>query len=506
MSQNPNACFGTLNVAIVITICPKCALTLSVNAADLRVAQGQVRCGRCLAVFNALLALYDELPGRKASARAAKPDADENATPLPAPATLDDAATASMHQTSPRPMGDVSDSPRLDSRLDDTGVNPALDSDSAPHEIEPDPTATDVNIDVSAEPMLAESLSATQSTIVVTQELLPAETEPVPEHAPEHVTEPAPESIMQQALPDAEPGTAAAQELAAPQIDETLEAANDEWVEELPAANDPYIAEPAAADDLSIEVPGIDLADESTRPVVTRLDFELPEPLEQPEPPDVEPLLKHSAGASTGDPPPVELEVISEIDDMDTEAAAESVATRGLRRTNRLWAVASLLSVLLLAAQLLHANRDAWASSLTFGPALSAVYARLGLPLTPDWDLGAYDVRQQGAVAAEVAGPLTVRASIVNRAPRSQPLPLLRVVLADRFGNKVALRDLQPKEYLPGGKAAAQLAPGQRVDAEVVLADPGGKAVGFEIDACLQVQPGRYRCANDHTDHIAGVR
>jgi predicted Zn finger-like uncharacterized protein len=43
----------------VITICPQCQLPLAVTAADLRIAQGQVRCGRCAAVFNALASLYE---------------------------------------------------------------------------------------------------------------------------------------------------------------------------------------------------------------------------------------------------------------------------------------------------------------------------------------------------------------------------------------------------------------------------------------------------------------
>ncbi|MGH8276405.1 MAG: MJ0042-type zinc finger domain-containing protein, partial [Steroidobacteraceae bacterium] len=41
----------------MFTVCPKCALTLVVTAADLRVAQGYVRCGRCSSVFNALAQL-----------------------------------------------------------------------------------------------------------------------------------------------------------------------------------------------------------------------------------------------------------------------------------------------------------------------------------------------------------------------------------------------------------------------------------------------------------------
>src|ERR1700690_552866 len=44
----------------MFTVCPKCALTLTVTAADLRVAQGFVRCGQCTNVFNALLGLSDD--------------------------------------------------------------------------------------------------------------------------------------------------------------------------------------------------------------------------------------------------------------------------------------------------------------------------------------------------------------------------------------------------------------------------------------------------------------
>src|SRR5712672_141335 len=52
----------------MFTVCPKCALTLVVTAADLRVAQGYVRCGRCSNVFNALARLSED---RQAAAAAA---------------------------------------------------------------------------------------------------------------------------------------------------------------------------------------------------------------------------------------------------------------------------------------------------------------------------------------------------------------------------------------------------------------------------------------------------
>src|SRR5919112_645232 len=44
----------------MFTVCPKFALTLVVTAADLKVAQGYVRCGRCSNVFNAIAALSEE--------------------------------------------------------------------------------------------------------------------------------------------------------------------------------------------------------------------------------------------------------------------------------------------------------------------------------------------------------------------------------------------------------------------------------------------------------------
>jgi predicted Zn finger-like uncharacterized protein len=59
----------------MFTVCPKCALTLVVTAADLRVAQGYVRCGRCSSVFNALAQLSDERgAARAAESAAAEPE------------------------------------------------------------------------------------------------------------------------------------------------------------------------------------------------------------------------------------------------------------------------------------------------------------------------------------------------------------------------------------------------------------------------------------------------
>src|SRR5215472_11972907 len=78
--------FGT--TPFMYTVCPKCALTLVVTAADLRVAQGFVRCGRCSNVFNALARLSEERGASaagNASATLSQPAPPSHREPEPPP-------------------------------------------------------------------------------------------------------------------------------------------------------------------------------------------------------------------------------------------------------------------------------------------------------------------------------------------------------------------------------------------------------------------------------------
>ena len=147
----------------------------------------------------------------------------------------------------------------------------------------------------------------------------------------------------------------------------------------------------------------------------------------------------------------------------------------------------------------MHYNRHGLVLNTSVGPLVSTVYGWFGATLTPRWDLSAYSVKQLGAEAEGSEGSrLRVRLSVQNDSDRVQPLPLLRLTLQDRFGNAVATRDLEPREYLPP-RAAGQrlLEPDQRIDAELHVIDPGKAAIGFEIDACLRSESGQIGCANE---------
>ena len=158
------------------------------------------------------------------------------------------------------------------------------------------------------------------------------------------------------------------------------------------------------------------------------------------------------------------------------------------------WAVA-LLSVV-LAAQVLHFEREQVAVLPVVGPAVQRIYEAAGNPIEPHWSLADYDVRQLGSTG-DVAGTLRVLARIQNRAARAQPYPLLRVTILDRFETKIARREFTPAEYLPSRrKPEGLLAADQRVDADLLLDDPGTDAVSFELDLCLY-ERARLVCAQD---------
>jgi predicted Zn finger-like uncharacterized protein len=159
--------------------------------------------------------------------------------------------------------------------------------------------------------------------------------------------------------------------------------------------------------------------------------------------------------------------------------------------------VAIVLLALLLAAQIVHRNREWLAMQGWLGGVLRTLYADIGKPLPVPAILSGYQLRQWGASGDAAAnGPLTVRASILNTSNQLQPFPLLRVTLEDRFGTHIGTREFEPAEY-SGKPLTRLLSPGERADATVEIPDPGKDAEGFELDVCLRSAEGKINCAGD---------
>jgi predicted Zn finger-like uncharacterized protein len=214
--------------------------------------------------------------------------------------------------------------------------------------------------------------------------------------------------------------------------------------------------------------------------------------LDSAEPPPAELRLANLARSRIASAASLELEPPSRLEQLARMAHL-------LSGSPRVWSAGAITLAILLAVQVVNHYRDDLAASAQFNKPITALYGVFGVKLTPHWDLRAYDVRQLGAsVDPESKGQIMVRASVKNGGHQAQPMPLLRVTLQDRFGNRIAARDVAPGNYLPRAiPAASFLSAGQRIDAEMAFVDPGSNAVGFEIDACLPAPAGGISCAND---------
>jgi predicted Zn finger-like uncharacterized protein len=352
----------------MFTVCPKCALTLAVTAADLRTGQGYVRCGRCLNVFNALLGL-SEAPA-------------EGAAPAPAYSPTDAADAPQEPETS--------------------GLRAHVTDDDAPRTY----LATERSSDgaIENESSLAEGTGSFE-TIVLEGDAFTQTEEFVPEESIDH-------------------------EIAA--LTQRLSNAQHEHDEQHGLQHD------------------------SARTAPSFIGSEFTE---------------------------------SDVDDIVVAPPPQRAG----------WLVGCIVLLLLLAAQLINHWRDALASTPLLSAPLASVYAQMGVPLDPHWNLGAYDVRQQGAAADPLdSHVIRVRLSVANHEQRPQPAPLLRLTLLDRYGKPIAARDLTPTEYWPAGlPARTMLAHDERIDSEVALRDPAPDSASFELDVCLKSAGGVVHCAGD---------
>lgn len=158
----------------------------------------------------------------------------------------------------------------------------------------------------------------------------------------------------------------------------------------------------------------------------------------------------------------------------------------------KLWAFLVLPLVLLLMAQWVHSYRATLARHPTLGEPLLSLYRALNVPLTPNWDLHAYQIRQWGVISDPSSpGTLRVRATITNLADFAQPYPFLKLVLEDRWGEQVGAREFDPTEYLdPTISPNRMLSPGQQTNATITIVDPGPDAEGFRFDVCLRGSEG----------------
>ena len=315
---------------------------------------------------------------------------------------------------------------------------------------------------------------------------------------------------------------------------------SDDEDEEMPSIDDEQrLTTPAEAapldDEAEVEAPPADEPPPGTRlhddPAISDddLDYALPDPdavfrvdddAEAQDSPATDPFVGDDDEAAER-PSPDELPVggehevraardaAAEDDDAlgrDEEAVADAEhpdampAFVAAERHGRLWPriLLPLVALALLGGTWIHVQRGKLLRLPAGEAVLGPIYGVLGVHAAPDWRPGDFRVVRSEAIAnPDRPGELQVAVEFLNAAEFAQPYPLIRIVLQDRFGQRIATHDFAPDEYLETYKSGARLQADGRTRASVAAPDPGGRADGFRVDLCLELDARGIVCSGE---------
>ncbi len=158
-----------------------------------------------------------------------------------------------------------------------------------------------------------------------------------------------------------------------------------------------------------------------------------------------------------------------------------SVVTRS---ASFLWIAGSVLLVFSLATQAAYFYRNELVAYPPLRPFVLNACAQLGCVLHPSSDVNRIELVEPTGIAPHprIGNALRLRATMVNRASRPQPYPLMEVTLTDRAGRVLSRRAFVPREYLEPSATEAEMLPNLAVSALLDVTNPDGKAVGYQID------------------------
>lgn len=148
------------------------------------------------------------------------------------------------------------------------------------------------------------------------------------------------------------------------------------------------------------------------------------------------------------------------------------------------WMLACLLLLFGLLGQLGWALRDTLIADSTMGPVLQSAcnVLQCRLPAVRDVSklrLLARDVQTHPTVP----GALLISATVRNDATFTQPWPVVDIRLSDGNGKTIAMRRLNPYEYLDDVEALRRgLTPGASTALVFEVEDPGHQAVAFDME------------------------
>lgn len=416
-----------------VTQCPECRTRFRVNHAQLGAANGAVRCGACMHVFNAARHLVADQP----VARTATPG-DLPRTPAPgATASAPVPAPAPAPAAKPPAAMPVQGTPEGKTPSDTLWIHDDLDLD-------------DIDLDEELARLEREEMQFSRDFLDLEQAPNPAEALLTAPDAGEPHDERWAEALLNEnsSAEEAMPPPLVVSASAPPDVPEAVDEAAPDAADETLTADS---ADPASLIDS--------------------------EPGEQPESAQPGASAKSRRGAGPAVTATNSFDLADEPVQLDWRPPAKP------RGRMALWGLLNLLAVALLAGQFIYRNFDDLARQDQYRPWFAQACPLLGCSLPSKVDI--QQIKSSNLMVRahpEFAGALIVDAIIYNRAPFAQPFPLLEMRFADLQGQPIASRRFKPSEYLAGELAGKTEMPSQtpiRIALEIL--DPGRHAENYSL-------------------------
>ncbi len=439
-----------------VTQCPHCQTSFRVTHHQLSVARGVVRCGHCLQVFNAAKQLLEQKRANAPAVAApvpavpAEPLIEQAPPPEPAVEVRNDRPDDAWALTAQalEELDLDKELERLERRGQPAPTRPTnLDGglQARRDELHPDEHADDLFGTATDEPFEPQQ-PAEAAPVLLEPEPLALDLKP----APGERTEPTLGSNLDLEIDDEPPVHRA------PEIDEQ-----------------PAFSEPLGASDDEIPEKGLSARDDE--PLALHLsarDDEPDEPL---------PGGRLEPGLASKPERPVRKEPLVDVVDDPLQLGWEKPAPNWGKRL--LWGFLTLLAAGLLAFQYVWFHFDEMARQDQYRPIFQQICPMVGCQVPTRVDIAR--IKSSNLVVRshpDFKGALIVDAIIYNRAPFSQPFPLLELRFADLNGQLIASRRFKPSEYLSGELAGRGDMPSQTpIHIALDILDPGPKAVNYSL-------------------------
>jgi len=164
-----------------------------------------------------------------------------------------------------------------------------------------------------------------------------------------------------------------------------------------------------------------------------------------------------------------------------------------LRPSNMPWMIGCLLLMLTLVLQVVYHSRDELAKDANLRPWLIQVCEVLNCTLSQPYDIAQIDIIGRDVRSHPSADEaLIVSTTLINTATFVQPFPLLTMMFSDINGTKIAQRRFTPREYLSNTvDLDTGMMPNMPIRIDLELVDPGKAAVNYEFHA--EVDPRQTR-------------